>query len=177
LQRSEPLQSIDKTSWTIFINRIIGELNTVLREATMTPEERIKANPTMGLAPSTPDMLKLAEQSLLLPKQEDESNSAVEQQMNAAMRMKNPPKTDNDTMSSSSRMTKEEVKEEWKDQVIHQRIRNSGIKDNGESIIMEQGIVFDRKGKPRDIRPGQKLRREGIGMTGGRSHPERKPLI
>jgi hypothetical protein len=62
----------------IFINGIIGELNTVLREATMTPEERIKANPTMGSTPSTPDMLKLAEQSLLLLKQEKESNSAVE---------------------------------------------------------------------------------------------------
>jgi hypothetical protein len=177
LRRSEPLQSIDQTSWTIFINRIMGELNTVLRKVTMTPEERNKANPTMGSAPSTLDMLKLAEQSLLLPKQEDELNSAVEQQMNAAMRMKNPPKTDNDTMSLSSRTTKDEVKEEWKDRVIYQRIRNSGIKDDGESIIMEQGIVFDGKGKPWDIRPGQKLRREGIGTTGGRSCPERKPLI
>jgi hypothetical protein len=44
----------------------------------MMPEERIKANPTMGSTPSTPDTLKLAEQSLLLPKQEEESNSAVE---------------------------------------------------------------------------------------------------
>jgi hypothetical protein len=68
--------------------------------------------------------------------------------MNAAMRMKNLLKTDNDTMSSLSRMTKEEVKEERKERVVHQRIRNSGIKDNGESIIMEQEIVFDRKGKP-----------------------------
>jgi hypothetical protein len=93
------------------------------------------------------------------------------------MRMKNPPKIDNDTMSSSSRTTKEKVKEEWKDQVIHQRIRNSGIKDDGESIVMEQGIVFNGKGKPQDIRLGQKLRRKGIGTTGGRSHPERKPLI
>jgi hypothetical protein len=97
--------------------------------------------------------------------------------MNAAMRMKNPPKTDNDTTSSSSRTTKEEIKEERKDRVVHQRIRNLGIKDDGFSIVMEQGIVFDGKGKPRDIRPGQKLRREGIGTTGGRSHHERKPLI
>jgi hypothetical protein len=67
--------------------------------------------------------------------------------MNAAMRMKNLLKTDNDTMSLSSRMKKEEVKEERKDQVVHQRIRNSGIKDDGESIVMEQGIVFDRKRK------------------------------
>jgi hypothetical protein len=61
--------------------------------------------------------------------------------------------------------------------VIHQRIRNLEIKDNGESIIMEQGIVFNGEGKPWNIRLGQKLRREGIGMTGGRSHPKRKPLI
>jgi hypothetical protein len=44
----------------------------------MMPEERIKVNPTMGSAPSMPDMLKLAEQSLLLPKQKDELNSVVE---------------------------------------------------------------------------------------------------
>jgi hypothetical protein len=68
--------------------------------------------------------------------------------MNAAMRMKNLLKTDNDTISLSSRMTKEEVKEERKDRVVHQRIRNSGIKDDGESIVMEQGIVFDGKRKP-----------------------------
>jgi hypothetical protein len=142
------LQSIDQTSWTIFINGIMGELNTVLREATMTPEGRIKANPTMGSTPSMPDTLKLAEQSLLLPKQEEESNSVVERQMNAAMRMKNPLKTDNDTMSSLSRTTKEEVKEERKNRVVHQRIRNLGIKDDGESIVMEQGIVFNGKGKP-----------------------------
>jgi hypothetical protein len=75
---SEPLQSIDQTSWTIFINGIMGELNTVLRKATMMPEERIKVNPTMGLTSSMLDTLKLAEQSLLLPKQEEESNSMVE---------------------------------------------------------------------------------------------------
>jgi hypothetical protein len=156
----------------IFINRIMGKLNIVLREVTMMPEERIKVNPTMGSAPSMLDTLKLAEQSLLLPKQEDELNSVVEQRMNAAMRIKNPPKTDNDTMSLSSRTTKDKVKEEWKDRVIHQRIRNSGIKDDGESIIMEQGIVFDGKGKPQDIRLGQKLRREEIGTTSGRSRPK-----
>jgi hypothetical protein len=53
--------------------------------------------------------------------------------------------------------------------VVHQRIRNVGIKEDGESIVQEQGIVFDRKGRPQDVRPGQELRREGIGTTGGRS--------
>jgi hypothetical protein len=43
-----------------------------------------------------------------------------------------------------------------------------GIKEDGESIVQEQGIVFDRKGRPQDVRPGQELRREGIGTTGGR---------
>jgi hypothetical protein len=90
--------------------------------------------------------------------------------MNAARRMKNPPRTDNEATSTSSRMsiTKEEVLEEHKDQVVHQRIRNSGIRDVRESMVLGQGIVFDGKGKPQDIRPGQKLRREGIGTTGGR---------
>jgi hypothetical protein len=61
--------------------------------------------------------------------------------------------------------------------VVHQRIRNSGIKDVGESIVMNQGIVFDEKGKPQDIRLGQKLRRKGIGMTGDRSHSVRTSLL
>jgi hypothetical protein len=106
----------------------------------------------------------------MLPKQEDESSSAVERCMNATLRMKNPLRTDNETTSMSSRatMTKEDVLEERKDQVVHQRIRNAGIKEDGESIVQEQGIVFNRKGRPRDVRPGQELRREGIGTTGGR---------
>jgi hypothetical protein len=51
------------------------------------------------------------------------------------------------------------------------------MKDMGESIVEEQGIVFDEKGKPQDIRLGQKLRREEIRMTGDRSCPGRKALI
>ena len=151
----------------------MGELNTVLREAMRTPEYRMEPNPVLGSAPSMPDMLKLAEQSLLLLKQEDKTNSTVEQRMNTALRMKNLPKVDNNTSSTS----KEEAREEWKDRVVHQRIRNSGVRDMGESIVKEQGIVFDKKGKPWDIRLGQKLRREGIGTTGDRSHPKTKPLI
>jgi hypothetical protein len=42
------------------------------------PEKRNKANPLMGSVPSMPDTLKLAEQSLLLLKQEDKMNSVVE---------------------------------------------------------------------------------------------------
>jgi hypothetical protein len=61
--------------------------------------------------------------------------------------------------------------------VVHQRIRNSGIKDVGESIIMGQGMVFNKKEKSQDIRLGQKLRREGTGMTGDRSHPVRTSLL
>jgi hypothetical protein len=90
------------------------------------------------------------------------------------LRMKNLPRTDNEVTSTSSRATttKEEVLKERKDQVVHQRIRNSGIKDDGESIVQEQGIVFDKEGRPWDMRPGQKLKREGIGTTGGRGRPE-----
>jgi hypothetical protein len=78
LQRSKPPQRIDQASWTIFINGIMEELNIGLIEVTITPEERNDSNPVMGSTPSTPDMLKLAEQSLLLPKQEDKMNSTVE---------------------------------------------------------------------------------------------------
>jgi hypothetical protein len=174
LRRSEPPLGHDKMSWVSFVNGIEEELKAVLEEATTRPEENKQANPIVGSTPSTPDTLRLAEQSLLMPKQEDESNSAVERRMNAARRMKNPPRTDNEATSTSSRMsiTKEEVLEEHKDRVVHQRIRNSEIRDIRESMVLGQGIVFDGKGKPRDIRPGQKLRREGIGTTGGRGRTE-----
>ena len=72
---------------------------------TKTPEYRSEPNPVLGLVPSTPDMLKLAEQSLLLLKQDDETNSTVEQRLNTAIRMKNPPKVDNNTSSTLSRAT------------------------------------------------------------------------
>ena len=32
--------------------------------------------------------------------------------------------------------------------------------------------MFDKEGRPQDVRPGQKLRREGIGMTSGRGRPK-----
>jgi hypothetical protein len=40
LQRSEPLQELDQASWTKFIEGLMEELNTVLREATIMPEKK-----------------------------------------------------------------------------------------------------------------------------------------
>jgi hypothetical protein len=173
LRRSEPPLEQEKMSWLSFVNGIKEELQAVLEEAITRPEEKKQANPVVGLILSMPDTLKLVEQSLLMPKQEDKLNSAVEQCMNTARRMKNLPRMDNEAMSTSSRMsiTKEEVLEESKEQVVYQRIRNSEIRDIGESIVIGQGIVFNGKEKAWDIRPGQKLRREGIGMTGGSGEP------
>jgi hypothetical protein len=116
-QRSEPPQGQEMESWRIFINRIVKEVAGIMRAATTTPEDTIKSTQQGGSSLSMPDTLKLAEQSLMLPKQEDESSSAVEQCMNTALRMKNPLRTDNETTSTSSRatMTKEEVLEEQKD--------------------------------------------------------------
>jgi hypothetical protein len=77
LQRSEPPQGQEKESWKIFINRIVKEVAGIMRAATTTPKEKSQPSQEAGLVPSMPDMLKLAEQSLMLPKQEDESNSTV----------------------------------------------------------------------------------------------------
>ena len=49
-----------------------------MRAATITPEDKSQLSQEAGSVPSMPDMLKLAEQSLMLPKQEDKSNSTVE---------------------------------------------------------------------------------------------------
>jgi hypothetical protein len=75
LQRSEPPQGIDQTSWLIFINRIMGELNTVLREVTKTPKYSSELNPVLGSVPSMPDMLKLAEPATTKIRGRDELNS------------------------------------------------------------------------------------------------------
>jgi hypothetical protein len=40
LRRSEPLQELDQASWTMFVEGLMEELNTVLREATITPEKK-----------------------------------------------------------------------------------------------------------------------------------------
>jgi hypothetical protein len=40
LRRSEPPQELDQASWTTFMEGLMEELNTVLREATITPEKK-----------------------------------------------------------------------------------------------------------------------------------------
>jgi hypothetical protein len=40
LQRSEPPQELDQASWTKFMEGLMEELYTVLREATITPEKK-----------------------------------------------------------------------------------------------------------------------------------------
>jgi hypothetical protein len=40
LQRSEPPQELDQASWTKFMKGLMEELNTVLREATITPKKK-----------------------------------------------------------------------------------------------------------------------------------------
>jgi hypothetical protein len=40
LRRSEPPQELDQASWTKFMEGLMEELNTVLREATITPEKK-----------------------------------------------------------------------------------------------------------------------------------------
>jgi hypothetical protein len=78
LWRSEPPQGQEMESWRIFINRIVKEVAGIMRAATMTPKDTIKSTQQGGSSPSMPDTLKLAEQSLMLLKQEDESSSTVE---------------------------------------------------------------------------------------------------
>jgi hypothetical protein len=40
LRRSEPPQELDQASWTKFVEGLMEELNTVLREVTITPEKK-----------------------------------------------------------------------------------------------------------------------------------------
>jgi hypothetical protein len=40
LRRSEPLQELDQASWTKFVEGLMEELNTVLREVTIMPEKK-----------------------------------------------------------------------------------------------------------------------------------------
>jgi hypothetical protein len=40
LRRSEPLQELDHSSWTKFMEGLMEELNTVLREVTIMPKKK-----------------------------------------------------------------------------------------------------------------------------------------
>jgi len=49
-----------------------------------------------------------------------------------------------------------------KDRVALQHYPNEELQMKGEKTMPDQGIVFDGSQKPRDSRPGQKIKKKGF---------------
>ena len=77
-------------------------------------------------------------------------------QQKAIERLKNPPVTIEEmSQSSSNRMSE-------KDRVVLQCYHNEELQMKGETTMPEQGIVFNGSRKPREMRPGQKIKNTGF---------------
>ena len=77
-------------------------------------------------------------------------------QWKAVKRLKNPPVMIEETSQSSSNRTSE------KDRVVLQHYHNEELQVKEETTMPDQGIVFDRSRKPREMRPGQKVKNTGF---------------
>jgi len=109
-----------------------------------------------GEPPSSPDTLIKAEQSLTMPHQEDEMSSMEGRQWKAVERLKNPPvMIEEMSQSLSNRMSE-------KDRVVIQHYHNEELRMKGETTMPDQGIVFNGSQKPREMRPGQKIKNTGF---------------
>ena len=113
--------------------------------------------------PPTPNTLKRAEESLTMPHQPEESSSEAELRHRALEILRNPPKMNNDSTSSSSSETLDLRNERNvpMERAAHQRIRHSQIRETGQATVPDQGIVFDENNVPRDTKPEQKLKKIG----------------
>jgi len=49
-----------------------------------------------------------------------------------------------------------------KDRVALQCYHNEELRMKGETTMPDQGIVFDESQKPREMRPGQKIKNKGF---------------
>ena len=84
-------------------------------------------------------------------------------QWNAIERLKNPlVMTEETSPSSSNRMN------DTKDRVVLQCYHNEELQIKGETTMPDQGIVFDGSQKPRDLRPGQKIKKKGFQPAGSK---------
>ena len=70
--------------------------------------------------------------------------------------MKNPPVTIEETSQSLSNRTSE------RDRVALQCYHNEELQVKGETTMPDQGIVLNGSQKPRETRPGQKIKNTGF---------------
>jgi len=117
-------------------------------------EKRVGLDPQVvkGEPPSSPDMLRKAEQSLTMPHQEDKTSSMEGCRQKAIKRLRNPPVMIEETSNRTSE----------KDRVVLQHYHNEELRMKGETTMPDQGIVFDESQKPRETRPGQKIKTKGF---------------
>jgi len=154
LDKLEPPKGIDKAAW----EEAKGHTEYVANEI---EEEKLVGLSLPQVAkeepPSSLDMLIKVEQSLTMPYKKDETSSMEGHQQNATERLKNPlVMTEETSPSSSNRMNNKN------DRVVLQCYHNEELQIKGETTMPDQGIVFDGSQKPRDLRPGQKMKKKGF---------------
>jgi len=76
--------------------------------------------------------------------------------MEGHQKIEEPPVMIEEMSQSSSNRTSE------KDRVALQHYHNEELQMKGETTMPDQGIVFDRSRKPREMRPGQKIKNTGF---------------
>jgi hypothetical protein len=170
---AEPPEGCSYGDWTALVCSIEDEIEALEGESLLSFSGRRSPLPQQA-TPSMPDTLTMAEQSLLLPRQQDETSSAAGQRVSAAQWVRNPLQVKEETSSLSSSVTtpldEQTIRNE---RVAHQRIHNSQIREKGEAGVPDQGIVFNEHNRPRDIRPGQGILRNDPVLTSGRSQDRR----
>jgi len=63
-----------------------------------------------------------------------------------------------------------------KDRVALQCYHNEELRMKGETTMPDQGIVFDRSQKPRETRPGQKIKNTGFRPAGSKGWSNKKMM-
>ena len=102
LKAMDPPSGHSSWEWSSFVWIVRREFSSLHEECTERTSFSLKETPKMESNTSTPDMLRKAEDSLMMPHQPDKTSSMEEQQFNATHRIRNPLATNNVTSSSSS---------------------------------------------------------------------------
>jgi hypothetical protein len=133
LERAEPPRSYDEVDWQAFIHAIMPEIRFLEGRGYLSPSPRGVMSPAVELpirqsTTATPDMLQMAEESLMMPCQPDETGSAAGRHIGAVQQVRNLPHVKEETLSTSSRtMVTLDDKATQIEQVALQRVCNSQI--------------------------------------------------
>jgi hypothetical protein len=87
--------------------------------------------------------------------------------LEAMERLRNPLITTGELTTTVSTHSRDAL-DTPRERAAHQHIRYSQIQELGRATVPDQGIVFDKHNRLRDVKPGQHLmKEESIPVSGG----------